>query len=49
MFEGLYTISFNPNRSLEPNHILFYYPADCMVLGAGVASYVKLQRQTRYR
>ena len=25
MFEGLYTISFNPNRSLAPNHILFYY------------------------
>ena len=24
---------FNPNRSLEPKHILFYYRADCLSLG----------------
>ena len=24
---------FNPNRSLEPKHILFYYRADCLALG----------------
>ena len=23
---------FNPNRSLEPKHILFYYRADCLSL-----------------
>ena len=23
---------FNPNRSLEPKHILFYYRADCLAL-----------------
>jgi len=23
---------FNPNQSLEPKHILFYYRADCLSL-----------------
>ena len=26
-------MGLNPNRSLEPKHILFYYRADCLALG----------------
>jgi len=25
-------LTFNPIRSLEPKHILFYYRADCLTL-----------------
>ena len=33
-FGGWYYLLFNynPNRSLEPKHILFYYRADCLAL-----------------
>ena len=37
-----YSISiylFNPIRSLEPKHILFYYRADCLALQLDVARY----------
>ena len=27
-----YIYELNPNRSLEPKHILFYYRADCLAL-----------------
>ena len=37
-------LHFNPNRSLEPKHILFYYRQIVCIWGAGVAGYIKLQR-----
>ena len=46
---GLHENGFNPIRSLEPKHILFYYRQIVCLWGAGVAGYVKLQRQTRCR
>gem|GEM_PF-2627946 len=41
--------SLNPNRSLEPKQILFYCRHLAYLCNAGVAGYVKLQRQTRCR